>query len=416
MDKTNSIFLYEVLVYDANKCHSFTVTNMISENHTTLSIFNWLAKLIHSDVPSPKEFVSDQSLALLSAAVQCFTQFSSLKDYIQSCSDLVTGIVPSDSYWLPRFFIRTDVAHFIKLVCKWAPLRLLAKRVREIIIRTIGLILKSQSLQEIRKILLSLFIVINNETDGDDMETGSMTPCERKKTKLIQAVSTGFVDFQGQFDEITNLESDNEDCPLLVHEYEVDNEGLESFGNPFQTWAENIYKESLTYVREGVGINAMFAPNLVPSILKCMKLVPLWSGLMIPIFGYGETISSSAAVESSFKKLKTVTFKHIDLPVNIEEFIENHVISLRGASLIRSSTNSYLSSASQQTHNITNDENIPIPSTVIHSSPILEYNDNYKSFIQSAENDEDFMEEPMDNECPLCSTGVFQQKREHIIV
>jgi len=143
LDKTRSIFLYEVLVYDSNKCHSFTVTNMISESHTTLSIFNWLAKLIRCDIPSPKEFVSDQSLALLSAAVQCFTQFSSLKDYIQICSDLVTGIVPSDSYWLPRCFIRTDVAHFIKLVCKWAPLKLLAKRVREIIIRSIGVILKS---------------------------------------------------------------------------------------------------------------------------------------------------------------------------------------------------------------------------------------------------------------------------------
>jgi len=133
--------------------------------------------------------------------------------------------------------------------------------------------------------------VINNETDGEDTETGSMTPCEKEKTKLIQAVSIGFVDFQGQFDEITNLaDSENEECPLLVQEFETENEGLESFDNPFQTWAENIYKESLTYIREGVGINAMFAPNLVPSILKCMKLVPLWSGLMTPIFGYGEAI------------------------------------------------------------------------------------------------------------------------------
>lgn len=154
---------------------------MISESHTTLSIFNWLGKLIRCDIASLREFVSNQSLALLSAAVQFFTQFSSLKDYIQVCSDLVMGTIPSDSYWLPRCFIRTDVAHFIKLVCKWAPLKLLPKRVREIIIRSIGLILKSQSLEEIRKILLSLFIVINNETDGEDIETRRMTPCENEK-------------------------------------------------------------------------------------------------------------------------------------------------------------------------------------------------------------------------------------------
>jgi len=299
--------------------------------------------LIHSDISYPKEFVSDQSLVLFSAAVQCFTQFSSLNEYIQVCSYLVTGVIPSDSYWLPRRFTRIVVVHFIKLVCKWAPLKLLSKRVQEIIILSIGLILKNQSLQEIQKILLSLFIVINNETNGEDTETASTTPCEKEKKKLIQAISTGFVDFQGQFDEITNIiESENEECILLLQEYEKENKGLKSFSNPFQTWAENIYKENLTYIREGLRTNAMFALNLGRSILKCMKLLPLWCGLMIPIFGHGETISSSAAVESSIKKLKTVTFKHIELPVNIEEFIKNHVISLRGASLIRSSANSHL--------------------------------------------------------------------------
>jgi len=87
------------------------------------------------------------------------------------------------------------------------------------------------------------------------------------------------------------------------------------------------------------------------------------------------------------------------------------VISLRGASLILSSANSHLSTASQQTYHITNDENVPIPSTVIHSSPILEYNDHcYESYIQSSENDDVCGEQPMDNECPLCSTGVFPRR------
>jgi len=173
--------------------------------------------------------------------------------------------------------------------------------------------------------------------------------------------------------------------------------------NPFQTWAENIYKESLTYIRERVGINAMLAPNLVPNILKCIKLLPLWSGLMIPILECGEVISSSAAVESSFKKLKT--FKNTDLPVNIEQFLENHIMSLCGASLIRPLANSHLSSALQQTHHI-NDENIENSLiTLVHSSPISEHNDYYENDIQFDENiiqnDEDFMELPINNnECP----------------
>lgn len=48
----------------------------------------------------------------------------------------------------------------------------------------------------------------------------------KTKKKLIQAVSTGFVDFELRFNEITNLEeSENEDCLLLAYEYEKKNEG-----------------------------------------------------------------------------------------------------------------------------------------------------------------------------------------------
>lgn len=59
---------------------------------------------------------------------------------------------------------------------------------------------------------------------------------------------------------------------------------------------------------------------------------------MISIFGYGDDISTSAAVESSFKKLKTVTLKHTPIPMDLEKFLENHIKSLKGAALLRSSS------------------------------------------------------------------------------
>jgi len=92
-------------------------------------------------------------------------------------------------------------------------------------------------------------------------------------------------------------------------------------------------------IPNGNGINTFFCRSLVPIIIKTLKLLPLWSGVTIPIFGYGEEVASSAVVESSFKKLKCVTFKNIPLPTNIETFIENHILSLKGASLIRAAVN-----------------------------------------------------------------------------
>jgi len=81
----------------------------------------------------------------------------------------------------------------------------------------------------------------------------------------------------------------------------------------------------------------MYLPTLVPNLIKCMKLLPLWSGLMIPIFRFADKTASSAAVESTFRKIKNITFKNIALPTNIEHFIEHHSASPKGTSLLRSS-------------------------------------------------------------------------------
>jgi hypothetical protein len=67
-----------------------------------------------------------------------------------------------------------------------------------------------------------------------------------------------------------------------------------------------------------------------------MKLLPLWSGIMVPFFGYVETISSTAAIKSSFNKLKNITFKHEALPTDLETFLETRVLYLCWASLLKS--------------------------------------------------------------------------------
>lgn len=342
-EKTKSLFLYEILVYDATKKHSFTVSNMVSERHTNIAIFNWFAKWLSCNVPPPRETVCDQSLALLSAIVQCFTQYSSLQEYLNVCSDLILNQLDLDSHWLPRCFVRTDVAHFIKMISRWPPLKTTSRRVKEIILRLFGLLVKSQSIEEIYSLVLSMFVVLNSETDGNDIEMGHETPCERHKKRLIEATSSGFINFEEEFNEIV-LKAENEDEAriLLEEEYERQYEGLDNLNNPFKFWAEEIKKKSELLLKEGSGINAMYMPTLIPHIIKCLKLLPLWSGLMVPIFGFGDETTSSAAVESSFKKLKTLTFKDISLPTNIETFLERHINSLRGTSLLRSSNQNVL--------------------------------------------------------------------------
>jgi len=291
-------------------------------------------------VPQPKHTVCDQSLALLSAIVQCFTQYSSLRDYLTVCAELLKERIAVDSHWIPRCFVRIDVAHFVKLASKWIPLKNITRLAKEMVLRTVGLLIKSKSLLEMRLLLLSLFVLFINETNGADKETGEETPCEQYKNILTEATSTGFVDIQKQFDDIIGVSETEDEARINIEkEYERQNEGLDTFENPFQTWANDIFNESKNYVREGTGINPFYCPELVSIIFKVTKLISLWSAVMVPIFGYGEEFSSSAAVESSFKKLKTVTMRHINLPTTLEIFLENHIQSLKGSSLLRSAHN-----------------------------------------------------------------------------
>lgn len=309
---------------------------MLSERHNSLAISNWLFSWINCDVPRPKETVCDQSMALLSAISKSFTQYTTLQDYIIICADILTKKIDKNSHLVPHCFIRIDVAHFVKTCSKWIPLKTIPRRVKEVILRSIGVLMKSQSLNEIKLILLSLFAVITSETARHNLYTHEETPCEKHKQIIIQATSTGFVDVEQQFEDIiSTARSEDEAKACVEEEYERSNQGLDKLHNPFEDWEKQIYENSKSLIQEGTEINPLYIPSLFPILIKCIKLRPLWSGVMIPIFNYGELICSSAAVESSFKKLKTVTMKNVVLPTNIEIFLENHIMSLKGASLIR---------------------------------------------------------------------------------
>jgi len=318
LDKTNTIFLYQAIVYDELKRHSFTITNMLSERHNTICISNWLAYWMSCNVPKPKKVACDQSLALLSSIVRTFTQYSSLNSYIHACADIITNKIPKDSRWLRQCYVKLDVAHFMKLASQWPDLKLLNRRVREIILRTIGTLIKCEDLEDVYSLFLSLLITISNETNGVIRNTDIETSCQKHYMRLINTASTGTIELDQQLDTIIDY-VDTENTCLDGHDNDDQLESLNDV-NPFQALAETVFNESKRHVQEGVSINPLYAPKIVPHLIKMMKFLPLWSGIMVPFFGYGERVSSSAAVESSFHKLKNVTLKHVSLPTDIDFF------------------------------------------------------------------------------------------------
>lgn len=139
---------------------------MISEKHDNIAIYCWFSRWLKSDIPTPKETTSDILLALLTALVRSFTQYPYLNDYINACSLFVLGSVSHCSFGLPRCFIRINVAHFIKNLTKFTAFTTVSKRVKELCLRAICITIKSQNLSEIRSLLLSVFVVASNKSDG----------------------------------------------------------------------------------------------------------------------------------------------------------------------------------------------------------------------------------------------------------
>lgn len=73
----------------------------------------WLKRWLKCGVKAPKMVVSDQSLALMSALVQSFTQYDLLENYLITCFQIIMN---TDSNNLLSCYVRNDINHFVKLI------------------------------------------------------------------------------------------------------------------------------------------------------------------------------------------------------------------------------------------------------------------------------------------------------------
>jgi len=101
-------------------------------------------------------------------------------------------------------------------------------------------------------------------------------------------------------------------------------------------WALLIANNSKLEVEtiEGEYNNAQYIPELVPLIVKAMKLYPCWSGIMRNSFGYGDATVSSSRVECNFNQIKNRVFEEDNLPIRVVDFVEKLISYYRGDNLL----------------------------------------------------------------------------------
>lgn len=168
--KTKHIFLYEAVV----NCHlgQFSVTQMLSERHDTVTIHMWLERWLQAGVPAPKEVISDSCKALLNAIVRTFSVYKTIEEYANASWETVP----------PRCYVRLDVAHFMKTYVNF--LANTTKRVRAFYLSSIGQLIMSRTVEIAADIVRSILIVTQSDTEGNNLRTGEPIPCEIEKKRL----------------------------------------------------------------------------------------------------------------------------------------------------------------------------------------------------------------------------------------
>ncbi|CAI6361267.1 unnamed protein product [Macrosiphum euphorbiae] len=317
--------------------HSFTALSMLSEQHDNVSIALWLKRWLQCNIKPPKISVSDQSIALMSATVQAFTQYNSLEKYLKACFSIVHG---GKNVEIPLCYIRNDINHFIHLVTQWKPLKLSKfKRTKQLFGRAMGLLVYCRSIEDANPILEAIFVIALSKYDGAIVSNTKRivakrdTPCAKSKKYLQSLISTSqnIVLFDDETEE-QHFEGDDS--------LETDLQNFD-LSNSFRDWAKSVSTKCEAQISgiEGEFDNAQYTPDIVPLIINIMKLFPCWSSIMLNVFGYGEDIATSSRSESNFNNIKTRVFNNENMPVRIDDFVGKLVDYYRGDQLIIQTTN-----------------------------------------------------------------------------
>lgn len=118
----------------------------------------------------PKQVVIDYSLALLNATSLAFNN-SDLKTYIENCI-VFDNSSSSMRVQRPRYLIRIDIAHIIKLVARWSCFKHESLEKKDFYLRCVGLLSTCTKIDEFIQICTDvLSVTFSTYEDIDDKKS-----------------------------------------------------------------------------------------------------------------------------------------------------------------------------------------------------------------------------------------------------
>jgi len=241
---SGQIFLYEGIMNVKNQ--NFTALSMLSEQHDNIAISLWMKRWLKCNVSAPKVVISDQSLALMSAIVQSYTEYKTLEKYLNVCFLLLKN----NNGEKPTCFIRNDVNHFVQLITRWQLLKSSKyPRTKQLFCRAMCLLIFVKHFDEAKQTFEAIFTIALSKYDGpcSDIDGGTLrkTACACRK-KFLQSLITNNID-----DLINNVKS--HDLEMQTTE-EIDPEPENNINVvSFKDWTRQIALASQIRVENDIG-------------------------------------------------------------------------------------------------------------------------------------------------------------------
>jgi len=300
-ESTYYLFLYQAVVPFKNKI--LPVLQMVSEKHDTNILTYWLREWLRSGASCPNEVAIDYSFALLNAATLAFNDCN-LITYVENC---MKTLQENDRTSMPKCLIRIDIAHLIKMVCRWKCFKNKHARVKDFFVRCIGALSKTTTFDSFNQICLDVLTVAFSETEDICMNNDIFT-CFNAQQRLLHMIKTQDIQY---CEDITN------ECQDEV----PDNESC----NRMKNFLDNIERNSKRVINTGDRPNPYYCHAFGINLLRICKEFPLWTAVM----DSNKITASSARSEEYFNEVKNLIFggrKNI----RVDKFLISHIRSLAG--------------------------------------------------------------------------------------
>jgi hypothetical protein len=242
------------------------------------------------------------------------------------------------------------------MISKWKFFSQLNPKVKKFYIRAMALLTKQTNFSHFIELAKSIILLSLSEEIGKD-DDGIDSPSESARVLITNHIKG--------IEEMSLYDKDNNDAQDEDFDLEITNCNIAS-------WSSNLIEDchkTLTETKiKGDMANPYYIPQLSKKLKTFLPYFPLYSGVMIPIFGYGEINASSSSVESEMKDVKHILLQNKERPMRADKFVTIHLRSFVGRSLLAMSSNDSMLSVKSNESETKNDV---INSSINETKPII---------------------------------------------